>query len=48
MITEAVRNRRVFVNVSGWIWMGQAADVEFVLDSGFTGVTTFAPRLAPR
>ena len=43
MMTGTVRNRRVFVELSLIDPVGQVADVEFVLDSGFTGVTTLAP-----
>ncbi len=43
MITGTVLNRRVFVELSLSGPVGQSADVEFVLDSGFTGVTTLAP-----
>lgn len=40
MITGTVQNRRVFVNLLLSGPEGQAATIEFVLDSGFTGVTT--------
>ncbi len=43
MITGAVYNRRVFVELSLAGPNDQAVDVEFVLDTGFTGVTTLAP-----
>lgn len=43
MIMGTVLNRRAFVELSLFGPAGQTADVEFVLDSGFTGVTTLAP-----
>ena len=43
MITGTVLNRRVFVKLFLVGPNEQTADVEFVLDSGFTGVTTLAP-----
>ncbi|MGI4790621.1 MAG: clan AA aspartic protease [Janthinobacterium lividum] len=43
MITGIVRNRRVFVELAVAEPDGQMVSVKFVLDSGFTGVTTLAP-----
>ncbi len=43
MNTGIVRNRRIFVELALVAPDGEAVDVEFVLDSGFTGVTTLAP-----
>ena len=45
MITGTVLNRCVFVELSLIGPNEQTADVEFVLDSGFTGVTTLAPEV---
>lgn len=43
MTSGIVRNRHVFVEPSLAGPEGQAADVAFVLDRGFTSVTTLAP-----
>lgn len=43
MITGTVRNRRVYVALALAGPDGFAVEVEFVLDSGFTGVTTLPP-----
>ena len=40
MITATVQNRRVFVELLLSAPEGQEANIEFVLDSGFIGVTT--------
>ena len=43
MMSGTVCNRRLFVELSLAGPNGQAINVEFVLDTGFTGVTTLAP-----
>jgi clan AA aspartic protease len=43
MITGSVLNRRVFIELSVVSSDGRIVEVEFVLDTGFTGVITLAP-----
>ena len=45
MITGTVLNRRVFVELPLVSPDGRVVNIEFVLDTGFTGVTTLAPEI---